>query len=102
MIRSKEDDIKNLKGTVDRALERERNMQYALEEQRQVSNLVREQLSREKDEVEVAHQTIAQKDEVIAACKTQTERDKERQRRLEAELSDQHKNVVQLRENLSE
>jgi len=83
-------------------LERERNMQYALEEQRQVSNLLREQLTREKDETEVAHQTIAQRDDQISECRTQAERDKEKQRRLEADLHDQHKNVVQLRDNLTE
>jgi hypothetical protein len=102
LIRQKEEDIKSLKGAVDRALERERNMQYALEEQRQVSNLLRDQMNREKDENEAAHQTIAQKDDQISECRTQAERDKEKQRRLEADLHEQHKNVAQLRDNLTE
>jgi len=45
-------------------------MQCALEEQRQVSNLLRDQLTREKNENEVAHQAIAQREDQIKECRT--------------------------------
>lgn len=102
MLRAKDDDIKTLKATIDRANERERNVQFALEEQRQVSCLLREQLHREKTEKEAAIQTIDEQEVHAASLKGQAERDKERQKRLEADLHDQHGIVLQLKEDLSE
>lgn len=42
LINLKEEDIADMKATVEQAIEREHNMQSALEEQRQVSNLLRD------------------------------------------------------------
>lgn len=99
---AKEDDLKTMKGHVERAMERERNVQRALEEQREVSNLLREQISQEQAEVERGKKMVAERDGNIGTLRNMYDRELAKTKKLQSELEAEFKLCQSLREQLSE
>ena len=100
LINLKEDDIADMKAHVEQALERERSLQSALEEQRQVSNLLRDQLNREKQQIDESRLMVEQRDQNIIGLRTMAEKERVQAKRLENELRNERGLVAQLRDSM--
>jgi flagellar motor protein MotB len=102
LINMKDEDVQVMKSHVEQALLREHNMQKALEEQRQISDLLREQVAREKQQADEAKLMVEQRDQNVVGLRAIAEQERVQVKRLDNELRNEKGLVAQLRESMSD